>query len=116
MWAYVAGFFDGEGSISISGSQVRSPRFVIQIAQKSRIVLDKIQTFLSTRGINSRVYARTDAAHVNGMHNLYIGTADDVLKFLRNVRPYVIVKKQTAEDAMRLSILYPSLRPKGKRF
>lgn len=58
-WAYLAGFFDGEGTICV-GSTRGMQWSVAQAHERGRDVLRRIQSFLAIRGIKSSLYLRED--------------------------------------------------------
>lgn len=107
-WAYVAGFFDGEGCVDcrvgrqVTGTPRRQSR--LKIYQNNREVLDAIVTFLEIEGIKAivEVHARPDrikkghggsfALAVNGVANVY--------KMLYGMLPYLIVKNEEAVAAV----------------
>jgi len=94
-WEYLAGFFDGEGSIQIA-KQNRKGRYTpwyrvrITIGQKRRYILDKIKKFIK-RGY---VYASREDLYC---FYLYDGLAVNVIK---KMLPYLKVKKIQAKLAV----------------
>src|SRR6185437_2744100 len=106
-WAYVAGFLDGEGTV-----EARNRR--INLFQKDRRVLDTIHTFLQGEEVIATLGCRSGRQHNNlgyldVQHCLRIVDKPSVEKFLRHVRPYVVVKKQLVEDLWRYLRIYPRL-------
>jgi len=98
-WQYIAGFFDGEGSISPKNKRTS---FCIRIAQNDITVLQRIMEFLNMAGIVSGM------EKPNGKCNsLRITRRDSVTKFLKFVMPFVIVKKLIAQDTLRFLKLFP---------
>jgi hypothetical protein len=107
-WAYVAGFFDGEGCVDCRvGRQTRGTirrQSRLKIYQNRREVLDAIVTFLEIEGIKATVeiHHRPDrlkkghsgsfALAVNGVANVY--------KMLYAMLPYLIVKNDEAIKAV----------------
>lgn len=88
-WEYIAGFFDGEGSITHNGKGYR-----ISIAQTNKEVLDAIAQF-TTMGFVIPVTKRK--SHWKDSWVFYIAKQVDVLEFLQKSRAYLIVKKSLAE-------------------
>jgi len=92
-WAYIAGFFDGEGCIYHQYDENRRMfRSKVQLTQREPLVLEEISKFLTAKGI----------AHVvkdyGIQFRLEIYRQYDIGKFLKGVEPYVIVKlKKTNE-------------------
>jgi hypothetical protein len=100
--AYMAGFFDGEGHISIAKRASGTGSLTVQVCN-------------------------TNAEVLEGFRSVYGGAVNDVTRnhkptwkwtvcssaasdFLRDVLPYLIVKREQAEIAIRFQDL---LRPKG---
>lgn len=73
---YIAGFFDGEGCVSIHRGRV-----AIRIGQKDPSILENIQGLM---GIG-RIYQRRDRE----FHTLVIYRKADVGRFIRLIYPYV---------------------------
>ena len=88
--AYVAGFFDGEGSISIKSPGKKSGfALVVSVSQYHPLPIELIHTVWGGyigKGANGSVRVM-----------LYSKSAG---KFLADIYPYLIVKKQQAEQAL----------------
>lgn len=99
--AWLAGFFDGEGSISLlmrSQSELRVPRAVL--SQKNALeVMNEIQ-----RNYGGNIYFREK----DRMHQWYVGNRTDLKKFLLDVIPYLKIKKAKAEIALAICNLMGS--------
>jgi hypothetical protein len=103
-WAYLAGFTDGDGCITREISK-RSYHYArIRWAQKESdsAVLDEIGTFLAAQGIkvSQRQFAVARAGHKFPQRELGITNAGDTRLVLRQLLPYLIVKKARAEEAL----------------
>lgn len=94
-WEYIAGFFDGEGSIVYNGSGFR-----ITIAQTNFTVLDSIRRF-SKMGQVIKVAKRQ--SHWKDSWVYYISKQEDILFFIRHIQNFSIVKKQ------KINIILPRL-------
>ena len=90
-WNYIAGFFDGEGSISFK-VKGKTPFYVVCIANTNREILEEIQKFLREKGINSHLYSRPSAQYI------YISKQSDMLKFLRRIKPFIFIKLPKAKE------------------
>src|SRR5437773_10828495 len=99
-WAYIAGFFDGEGHIS---KAIGAHTIKVSIAQKLQEPLIAIMSFLLQYNIRSGISGGLHASHLN------IAQKESVRKFLAGVRPFVIVKKQATEDTWRYLTLWPAM-------
>ncbi len=91
-WDWVAGFFEGEGSICIHIFQ-NTINFEILIAQKWQPLLDSIASFLKEQGVHNLSVRQT---HPTGMHGLSICSMGDVRYFLNRVLPYLRLKERQA--------------------
>jgi len=88
-WSYIAGFFDGEGSIvKISGG---SYSYRIAIAQNSTDVLEQIQDLLDCYGIHSWITRKKSKVGNDGYH-LAFAKQSSVILFLEQIKDIVIVK------------------------
>lgn len=94
---YIAGFFDGEGSVSIahtpngSKSGRRQFRLLVGIAQKSRPVLDAIQ-----EKFKGTVHLRKT---LHGVHQLQLNERQ-AEAFLKAIRKHVIIKRDVVDLAL----------------
>lgn len=87
-WSYVAGFFDGEGSISIKNAKNKANTkfYTVCIAQKDRKILEEITEFLKQNRINSHIYSGRSAQYI------YISKQSEMLKFIRRIKSFCHVK------------------------
>lgn len=104
-WSYISGFFDGEGSITHNGKGFR-----LTISQTNRGVLSKIQRF-SQAGYVIEVKKRKP--HWKRGWVFYIATQEDILNFLKNSYPFLIVKKDLAKKT--IPILEVRVKQKRER-
>lgn len=90
--AYIAGFFDGEGSATIrmvkAANGKRYARVEARIAQNDRAVLDWIVELFGF----GKVYAKRDARTPNVNHSLHMFYKSGRI-FLTEIEPYLKVKK-----------------------
>ncbi len=85
-WSYVAGFIDGEGSITRNGDT----DYRITIPQTNQEVLETIKTF---SGVGNICKVRKRKSHWKESWIYAVAKQEDVLVFLRNVYPRLIVKR-----------------------
>ena len=127
MWAYIAGFLDGDGCIYcwINSANTRFPDSAsytnkkiarVRFTQTSGafLVLYKIQEFFTAQGIVSNIFRKKPPRNVK-CHNamdLEIGSMDSIEKILENVLPYLIVKKRKAFETLELIREAKSLKDK----
>lgn len=84
-WKYIAGFFDGEGSLIYNGKGFR-----ITISQNNEDVLSSIKNFVGFGGI---IYIPKRKAHWNDSWSYYIAKQTEVHDFIKHIKPFVIVKR-----------------------
>lgn len=104
-WAYIAGFFDGEGWIDCSNPSVG-------IAQSEPIVLSKIKAFLETHTIRSTIACigrRSGFKATKDMYYLRVTGKENTRNFCSYILPYLCVKKTIAQDLMRFNRMYPAM-------
>lgn len=96
---YIAGFFDGEGSIHFSAT---SGSLYLKCLQKRGEVLKQIQAFFNAGKItvNSR-----------GISEWTVSNQRDIENILTDLLPYLIVKRRAAE----LTLQFLQLRKEAKR-
>ncbi len=85
-WIYIAGFFDGEGSITHNSGI----GFRVSIPQTNEQVLNEIRDF--TR-LGSVIKITKRQPHWKDCWVYAIANKKDVLHFLNKITPYLIVKK-----------------------
>jgi len=87
-WSYIAGFFDGEGSLTHNGRGFR-----ITIPNTNEDVINAIHIFT---GIGNVIKLRKREIHWKDSWLYYIACKRDVYVFLKKTAPYLIVKKKHA--------------------
>ena len=109
-WAYIAGFFDGEGSITFRTTK-NSLACIVSMAQKDPLVLEAINLFLKRHQIRGYIHEIRSKVHYDkekkllvrgeelksNCYTLQISRHACVSKFLTSVKKYLIVKKTKAE-------------------
>ena len=106
-WAYVAGFFDGEGALTFShDSRQIAPR--IEISNCNSNVLEVQRAFTGNLGHINQYKPRHRhsgllpqyAQNTQAIWRWDIAHRDDVRTFLEGVRPFLIIKKDLAQKAL----------------
>lgn len=92
-WSYIAGFMDGEGSIS----RLDDTNYRISIPQTHEGVLKAVQIFAGVGGI-CKVGKRKE--HWKESWTYFVARQGDVLFFLKKISPYLLVKKELAEKTI----------------
>lgn len=108
---YLAGFFDGEGSLSYCRS---ANQYNVCIAQCDRDVLVKIQEFLSVYGVQSSVLIKGKSP-IGKRTVYYLQIAHrrrNIQNFLALISHRLVVKKNLAEDVCRFLKVYPAMNRK----
>ncbi|OGZ68861.1 MAG: hypothetical protein A3D35_03065 [Candidatus Staskawiczbacteria bacterium RIFCSPHIGHO2_02_FULL_34_9] len=93
-WSYIAGFFDGEGSISPNGGGFR-----VSIPQTNKKVLEEILHFTKVGFV---INVKKRQAHWKDSWVYYIASKKDVYYFLSKTMPFLIVKKENTLNAMHI--------------
>lgn len=102
---YLAGFFDGEGSVSTHRSnQTGLPRCRISLYQKDPEVLHVIRDFLGMGKV------RRNGSHC---HVLYLNRREEIRKFIRIVYPHAVVKRKQLKLAYAITGLVGVRQGKG---
>ena len=91
-WKYIAGFFDGEGSISHNGRGYR-----ITIPQTNLEVLEIIKDFC---GFGGTISVTKRKSHWKDSWIFYVASQREVYNFLSHIFPYLIVKKRITDNAI----------------
>jgi len=91
-WNYIAGFFDGEGSISNFKGRYR-----ITLPQTNLEVLEEIRKFTKVGFI---IIVTKRQSHWKQEWVYYIAKQEDTLKFLKAIAPKLIVKRGLAYKAI----------------
>ena len=86
-WSYIAGFFDGEGSLTHNGKGFR-----ITIPQINEEVLLSIKKFI---GYGNIIYITKRKSHWSDGWSYYIAKQTEVYDFIKKIKPFVIVKKSS---------------------
>lgn len=97
---YIAGFFDGEGSVVTQQNRVR-----ISIANTNKEVLEDILKFL---GFGAIYPDKRKIEHKNWKQGWFYKTTnnEDSLKFIESIIPYMIIKKEKTIVAHDLLLNY----------
>jgi len=96
-WAYIAGFFDGEGSIV----KLRTGCYRITFTQSTLPVLHEIEEFLNILGVHTWITNKHSTKEgVFGGYHLAFSKSTSVRLFLENVMEYLIVKQDKAQDCL----------------
>lgn len=93
--AYIAGFFDGEGSAHIITIKRKEKKFPFQlrphidISQKDKFILEKIKKYLG--------YGKVGKNYFAGAYKYFIVSHNVILRFIDDIGKYTVIKKQQLE-------------------
>ena len=99
-WAYVAGFFDGEGTVLDRLHSTGVRQFSLWFPQTEREVLDHLQEFFESEGIKSTITSYHSGPRQTKRHRLGIANVSGVYTALERMYPHLIVKREKAEAMM----------------
>ena len=114
-WAYVAGLFDGEGSVSLQEDRSNGLGYLrIRIGQSGdagQALLSRVQSFLTTESIKSTI---TDTFLVQRKthYTLTVSAAGErrySTAFLTGILPHLLLKKAVVQDVLRFFRLFPPI-------
>lgn len=91
-WPYIAGFFDGEGTIAHNGKGFR-----ITIPQTNELVLQRIKSFA---GYGNIIYVPKRKIHWSDGWTYYIAKQSEVYKFLLKIKPFLVVKSNAVNKTL----------------
>lgn len=109
MWEYIAGLFDGDGSVSISKSvSNKIPSINLKVViTGDRKHMETIKRFLEIENIKSNIYCGSP------QNSLVIHNKKKIKRFLQNILPYVIYKKNVCKIMLEAVNLKERLKSKG---
>jgi len=91
-WEYIAGFFDGEGSLI----KHKGKYFRVVISQTNLEVLEEIKNFT---GVGKVIEVARRKDHWKRAWVYFIATQKDIAFFLEKIEKFVIVKKKKVDEA-----------------
>lgn len=111
--AFIAGFFDGEGCVSFRKSKNNNgTSFIlpaVYITNTNKDILMAIQTFYGFGQINQKKPGNSRSK----IHYHYIITKnDDILKFLKTIEPYSIIKKSICQLGIKTCVMRKKISSK----
>ena len=94
--AYMAGILDGEGSLSILGRYDNNLYWGLQIGMTNREVLKLFQNKLGGQLLKEKLEMNRKQ-----MYRYQLRNQNRVYFFLKDILPYLIVKKEKSEEAIK---------------
>lgn len=118
-FAYIAGFFDGEGCVHAQPN-IQAHRITIVQSAPQDAVLHRIKEFLEPLGVKASVRTtRHPYVGRNGlrasMTTLAVCNSASLIVFLSGIMPYLVVKKAKAEQALSNAIEVQKRKDEAKR-
>lgn len=114
--AWAAGFFDGEGCVMVEMSKEARCKHGFRTSLHTTVTqtsLPCLQRFLEVFGGS---ISTTDTRTPNGrrwaVQHRWIARNEEALAFLDAIAPYVVVKKEQVEAALK----YPMFSPDGRKY
>lgn len=98
-YSYIAGFFDGEGHVSLIPSIHRCALSLTQSTKQDRVLFE-IQAFLREEGIPSQIHHPQLRGAQLPVRHLLITNAAAIAHCLERMLPFLIVKRSAAEQAL----------------
>lgn len=108
--AYIAGIFDGEGTITGTLNAVGQPHFYAAIANTNLELLEWIQVRVG--GVIDE--KRRSAIATKTCYELSFRSIENLIRFLEEVQPYLRVKKRKVDIVLLSSKVASVMRP-GQR-
>lgn len=114
-WDYIAGFFDGEGSVSTMCFTHRqgiqgTVATLSHSGAEGLFILTQIRDFLWERGIKGYLQKPQTNGRYRPMHNLKMSSRASTEAFLKEMLPRVSVKRVIVQDTLRFFTMNPSIR------
>lgn len=91
--AYMAGIFDGEGSLSITNRENHSSYWGLQIGMTNREVLELFQKKLDGHILKEKLEANRKQ-----MYRYQLRNQNRIYFFLKEILPYLIVKREKSKE------------------
>jgi len=120
--AYIAGYYDGEGTITIGFSSKQCslnskrywyPRAQLVIVSKNKSILDEIQSLFEL----GHVYMREGPTPPHNLIGSYrISIRRDILKFIDAIEPYLKEKKDAVENVKQCLIYMEQIKLQGHKW
>lgn len=111
-WPYIAGFFDGEGHVSIVSSHNSFVAIICigQTRERGKKLLHEMTQWLGRHGIlgvTNQQECRYPKAQT--LYRMWIRRRTSVIPFLTKVMPYLHIKKIESQDVLRFLVLFPAM-------
>lgn len=93
-WSYIAGYFDGEGHVSMHGTKRKNLTHALLWHNTHRESLEAMRDFMDA----GHIHSKKQAAHQNKPgYILSVVRRADLLRILENLIPRLIIKRKEAE-------------------
>jgi len=110
-WQYIAGFLDGEGCIGFYPDG-RTARVLVEIcqAEPQEQVLFEIQAFCAEHGIMLTHRVSQSYGNRTPLHKIYTVNRAVASEFLKQIEPYLRVKRLKAKEMIAWADAHPARR------
>lgn len=116
-WDYIAGFFDGEGYVSLACPR-GSGSLRASMAQSGKVglkTLQEISEFMYGFGIRSKINCKSEETPEHeAAYSLDINKRDSILLFLHQVAGRLRIKRTIAQDLLRHSVVFPKFEARER--
>lgn len=110
-WDYIAGLFDGEGSVSIAFH--KSLKIEVKISSSSEEFRKAIRSFLKDSDIVSRSWSEQVKLGTTG--GVSIASWEDATKFIKEIEDKIVEKKEKVRIFKKALVLHNALKEKGDK-
>jgi len=94
-WSYIAGFFDGEGTIYQDG---KTGYWRLSILNTNKEILEEIKSFIKSGSVYTRKKSKKSKKPI---YTFQISDQRFILKFAKNTLPFSIIKKERLKEALK---------------
>jgi len=98
-WQYIAGFFDGEGSVVRRKDESRDT-YILSICNTNLEILEKIRDFMGCGRIFVDKRSKQNPKH-STRYQLRINAYKDVIRVASKIAPFSFIKRELLEEAIR---------------
>jgi len=99
-WDYIAGFFDGEGCVSVRAHRTGFLRATIFNTHKQSIL--KVHKFLKKKGINSTIYSRKRKPNWKRCYEVRICQWKSAKAFLEELKNRTEIKRDEIKEKLKV--------------
>jgi hypothetical protein len=98
-WSYIAGYFDGEGSVRFKAPPSR-PNYVLTSLSWSNTHLESLEAIQAFIGCGHIQHKLLKYGYTKQGHQLIVNRSEDVLRVGDQMLPHLIIKRQQLQDML----------------